>query len=91
MGAASHIWFVFFLKSKHIHGLESAFNHCRKNLNYFDNEFSICQQWCVFQSIVVPREDWYWPKTESNDEEDDENTEEQDAEENIDLTVSSTS
>lgn len=44
-----------------------------------------------FQSIVVPREDWYWPKTESNDEEDDENTEEQDAEENIDLTVSSTS
>lgn len=70
--------------------MESAFNHCRKNLNYFDNSLSVNND-VFFQSIVVPREDWYWPKTESNDEEDDQNTEEQDAEENIDLTVSSTS
>lgn len=42
------------------------------------------------QSIAVPREDWYWPKTESNDEEDDQNEEEQEEEETVDLTVSIT-
>lgn len=41
-----------------------------------------------FQSIAVSREDWYWPKTESNDEEDVQNEEE--LEENVDLTVSIT-
>lgn len=63
----------------------------QKNINYFDNLLFICQQYVSFQNIVVPREDWYWPKTESNDDEDVQNEEEQDAEDNIDLKVSSTS
>lgn len=69
------------------------FDHCRKiyYFNYFDNLLSICQQYLSFQSIVVPREDWYWPKTESNDDEEVQNEEEQDAEETMDLTVSRTS
>uniref|UniRef100_H3C5M8 G patch domain-containing protein 11 n=1 Tax=Tetraodon nigroviridis TaxID=99883 RepID=H3C5M8_TETNG len=45
-----------------------------------------CEQLDSQKSIVVPREDWYWPKTESNDEEDVQEKEEEDEEENTDLT-----
>lgn len=70
---------------------EKSFGSWQKNFNYFDNLLSICQKYVSFQSIVVPREDWYWPKTESNDEEDVQNEEEQDVEEYMDLTVSTSS
>lgn len=39
-----------------------------------------------FQGITVPREDWYWPKAETDDEEDDSKEEEE--EEIVELTVS---
>lgn len=64
--------------------MKRALDNCRKT---FLNNL-LCQQYVSFQNIVVPREDWYWPKTESNDEEDVQNEEEQDVEENLDLTVS---
>lgn len=45
-----------------------------------------------FQGITVPREDWYWPKAETDDEEDDlkeeEEEEEEKEEEIVELTVS---
>lgn len=43
----------------------------------------------TFQGITVPREDWYWPKTENEEEEDhlEEEEEEEDAEEIVELTV----
>lgn len=42
----------------------------------------------TFQGITVPREDWYWPKTESEEEEDHlEEEEKEDAEEIVELTV----
>lgn len=45
-----------------------------------------------FQGITVPREDWYWPKAQTDDEEDDQKDEEQEEEEEeiVDLTVSIT-
>ena len=42
-----------------------------------------------FQSITVPREDWYWPKAGTDDEEDDVLEEErEELEETVELTVS---
>lgn len=49
-----------------------------------------------FQGITVPREDWYWPKPEADDEEDglkeeeeeEEEKEEEEEEEIVELTVS---
>lgn len=42
----------------------------------------------TFQGITVPREDWYWPKTENEEEEDClEEEEKEDAEEIVELTV----
>lgn len=77
--------FVFFLKWRYIYAMKRALDHYLDN--YFENLLSICPQYVSFQSIAVPREDWYWPKTDSNDEEDIQNEEEQDVEENMDLTV----
>ncbi|XP_003976175.1 G patch domain-containing protein 11 [Takifugu rubripes] len=47
-----------------------------------------CEQLDSQKSIAVPREDWYWPKTESNDEEDVQDEEEQEVEDDVDLTSS---
>lgn len=42
----------------------------------------------TFQGITAPREDWYWPKTENEEEEDHlEEEEKEDAEEIVELTV----
>lgn len=42
-----------------------------------------------FQGITVPREDWYWPKAGTDDEEDDLIEEErEELEETVELTVS---
>lgn len=40
------------------------------------------------QGITVPREDWYWPKAETDDEEDDpKEAKEEEEEEIVELTV----
>lgn len=41
-----------------------------------------------FQGITAPREDWYWPKANSDEEEDDLKEEDEDEEEVTELTVS---
>lgn len=48
------------------------------------------ESFASFQGITVPREDWYWPKAETDDEEDglEEEEEKEEVEEIVDLTVS---
>lgn len=41
-----------------------------------------------FQGITAPREDWYWPKANSDEEEDDLKEEDEEEEEVTELTVS---
>lgn len=40
------------------------------------------------QGITEPREDWYWPKTETDDEDDDLKEETEEVEDIVNLTVS---
>lgn len=68
-----------------------------KHSTYFRNSlyFSNKMLWIYFlhtfslQGITEPREDWYWPKTETDDDEDDDLKEEtEDVEDIVNLTVS---
>lgn len=50
---------------------------------------SVCESFglIIFQGITAPREDWYWPKAETDEEEDALKEEEEEEEEIVELTV----